>query len=232
MKREPGGRGFTLLEVLCALALTGVVLATILATFRGVVRGFVWARESVRESRVAAGVARTVRRDVAGMYALVDDELAAFIGRGAAAGESVARAAFFTTHSFAGPGPASLSPLRRVEYLVRPSDRTTGRYALDRRETVYSLAERSMAERGRAENLADGLVSVGFSFSTGKAWRTDWRGKGLPAAVSVRLVAQREGDPRERAYGFVAAPAVSPDADAAPMAGKGTKEQSEDGASE
>jgi type II secretory pathway component PulJ len=217
--RAPRTAGcFTLFEALCVLAVVGLLLAAATAALSSTVRSFTAGRAALREARIFAGVERTLRRDLSSACALRVDDLPAFVARGSGSGGTTSRIEFFTTNSPLSGETKAASPVRRVEYEARASERFPGRTALFRRETAFDLVERRLDAPGPAEALADDLAGCDFAVWAGREWTGEWSRPGLPAAVRVQIEMPREGTDGPARYVFVSATGVTPDADPMPSA--------------
>lgn len=68
MSRAPGGRGFTLIEVLMTVAITAIVMAAVGTILVGVLDAGKNIEETSRDEKAGYGILSVLRRDLAGAY--------------------------------------------------------------------------------------------------------------------------------------------------------------------
>ena len=71
-------RAFSLIEVVCALAIAGVLITAVFGVLSITARGSARARGAMRETRLIAGLARTLRRDISAACAFRSPDSPAF----------------------------------------------------------------------------------------------------------------------------------------------------------
>ena len=192
VKREAS---FTLIEVICVLAIVGLVMGAVVGALATTVQAIKRTRESVREDRIAAGIAQVLRRDLDCAYLQASEGSHAFVGGSADFMESGVSLTFFTTNSFAHGRQSSAAPLRKVEYILQPSERTPGAYEVIRKEAPHPFGKESGQAILLAERLVDGVAFWQLLFHNGSEWQEQWRRDRLP--VVIRLDFALQGDEGE-----------------------------------
>lgn len=194
--------GLTLIEVLCALAIAAMLLATLAGTLTLTARAMTEAGRSAHRCRVAGGVERVLRRDVQGTVRVSEQNLAAFIGRpNSLTDEPVLE--FFTTSTL-GSGAAPGAGVCRVAYRLRPVEGTETRELL-RREAPYTPGK-PFPDRP-FERLAGGITLWRMTFFDGARWIEQWQRDVPPAALRIELTF--EGEAAESAREILFAPVVT-----------------------
>lgn len=180
-------RGFTLLEVLLALAIVAVVLVAahlVVVSTLGA---------SDRLQRVGEPVASAhslgwlLREDLRGV---VSGELLAGALQGAGAEERSPGGDLFSLVTTSDPRQEGEVPgPRLVSYRVRPNPEDPRLLDLYRSGTPWSRGSAQAGPEERAyEPVFRGLRSIEIEYFTGSEWRGDWPpGPALPAAVRIRL---------------------------------------------
>jgi len=182
-------RGFTLLELLVATAMTAVLAGSLYATLRTAFVARRKAGEAVGEMRRAELAVERVRADI--QSAVVPRGLLAgeFLGEDATGG-SGRPADGLVLHCTAGGGAETegTGDIRRVE-LTCEADEDGDGLVLVRRVRRYLLATR--IEEPPAEVLCRGVRSFDLKYHDGTDWQDSWdsttRGDALPLAVQVTI---------------------------------------------
>jgi type II secretion system protein J len=182
-----GRWGFTLVEVLLALAVMGIVLAAAHEFLTGTVRhtDAVWRSA---DDRAADGtLAEVLRRDLSGIYLRGGTELPFALALPLGVAGSGTTMAFDTTSTALDLPDEQTPDVRRVVYRLEASRAVPGTYALYRAVRAYP-GPRQEADRGTL--LADGLSEFEAEAYDGAQWLKKWppdEAKGLPGAVRVNF---------------------------------------------
>ncbi len=186
--------GFTLIEVLLALAVIGIVLGAAHEFLASTVQRTDAVYADADGRTAAATLADVIGRDLDGIYpregAVPTFVLTLPLG---VAGSGMTLS--FDTASPALDLPQDQAPdVRRVVYSLEPSQARPGRYLLYRAVVPFPAGLR---DAGPGEVLADGLDKFGAAAFDGAQWLSEWPhgdAKGLPNAVRVTF----ERDGRQR----------------------------------
>ncbi|HTE16824.1 MAG TPA: prepilin-type N-terminal cleavage/methylation domain-containing protein, partial [Armatimonadota bacterium] len=176
IRRRARRAGFTLLEALVALVLTGLLTAGVAMALRTGLD----ASERVRERSDAHAEARAafevLAADLGSAYLSgANTEETLFKAEPAAevpAGDpflSFTTLSYRRSHRAAGEGPAPRSDAVRVEYALQPSENEPGRGVLVRRE-------RWLTETGAGvtEVVCEGVAGIRMRFSNGGEMQDGW----------------------------------------------------------
>ncbi len=189
--RDRGRGGFTLVEVLLALAVMGIVLAAGHEFLTSTVRraDAVW---TGADRRTAAGtLADVIARDLSGIYPREGTAPPLVLTLPLGVAGSGMTLSFDTANPALELPGEQVPDVRRVVYSLEPSQAQPGTYALYRAVVAYPAAQRDV---GRGERLADGLSAFSVAVFDGSQWLTRWpqgEAKGLPRAVRVSF--ERDG---------------------------------------
>jgi prepilin-type N-terminal cleavage/methylation domain-containing protein len=176
--------GFTLLELLVAVALAAIVGGAVLAAFSGGLR--VWERSDTygRSEQMALFVMARMGRDIANAVAVGDDTFD---------GDRGQFSLLTQREVYAGPIPA---PLEAVTYLPPPD----GGGGVLRRAEAWPRGRGGVQE----ELMGEAGLRVAFAYATGmtmgepSGWLDQWRSEtNLPHAVRIVLVTE-DGESLER----------------------------------
>jgi len=180
--------GFTLVEVLVALAIAAVLLTVVHELLTTTVHQQDLIRAS-EQSRIATGtLAGILHRDLEGLYAGGGEDEAAF-----ALESSRAYPSHSVTLSFLTATPElrlsheQQSAVRRVVYRLKPSTTRTGCLALRRAEQPYASAEDAFSEDVL---LTDELIDFEVSVFDGASWVGEWPQEDVtkvPFGVRIRF---------------------------------------------
>ncbi len=222
-------RGFTLLEMLLAMALTSVLAGSLYASMNTAFRG----REAAQR---ALGPAARVS---AALAIIQDDLTAAVVPAGLLAGEFLGESSereggepadvlYFHARAADQSGLVPASPVVRVEYLVA-EDEETSEVVLERRTTANLLAPEE--PEATAVAVCRGVRAFDVAYFSGTGWSESWDStameNALPLAVHVvvELEPSGEGEPAyamSRTFSLpCAVPGMLVEAGSAPMTGGG-----------
>ena len=181
-----GSSGFTLIEVLLALALSAILLTTVYWTYFSINRSIDAATESHDAMETGRGLIELLKRDVRGIT-LAKFPLVATIDE--IDGQKVG-AIEFTTTAHLGQDTHQLT---RVGYaLVQDSN---GKKILVRRQTKNLREE--VVEFDMTSELSDIVSGFSLGFYDGTDWVDNWDSKtrnGLPKQVRITLdISDRKG---------------------------------------
>ncbi len=190
--------GLTLLEVVCVIAITGVMMGALLGAVTMTARGVTDLRRTMRSQRLVTGIERLLRHDLSSACAVREPKLPSFIGRPAPSlsGEPVLE--FFTTRTLSDRPEGAI---QRVSYTLRRSEDDEETYDLFRRESAYAPGKKVSA--APEERLASGIALFDAQFHDGTLWREQWERNALPDSVRVVLTLRdRVGEEDEAVLSF------------------------------
>ncbi len=175
-------RGFTLLEVLLAVALTALVFALL----GGVVVGIIDAERRVTErtqaTKYASGILNIMSADLQACYIYQQDN--GFMGQSG----SEPQLHFITTRDGLPDPETGVRPsTTEVSYILEETDDSDGLYTLYRR--TQSPVDETPFEGGTAFEVYDRILEFTPEFQTADgAWLSDWQATDkLPWAVRITL---------------------------------------------
>jgi len=181
-------RGFTLLEMLVALAMVGLLSAALYMSLSAAMRARSRAEAAIGPARAAALALEMLKQDLeaappprgvlAGALVGVDSTMAS----DTAQGDTLV---FYTTAEDAGQRKAGI---RRIELLFEPADGEAG-YALVRAVTDNLLAPQTPDPV--KETLCRKVAAFNLRYYDGSSWQDSWdsttTGNTLPLAVEAAL---------------------------------------------
>lgn len=190
---RPAARGFTVIELIMALAIAAIVTTAVSTSLSQLGRAREVSRLRMMATRRATDALESIRRDVQGM--LRSDDL--FNVRFRLAPESVRSEAGDLDRDQMLLFNESLRTIRPLDYAGEGQEfETQYRIELDgdgpalwrRRDAVPDRYEDA---GGVAEPVGDGVVGVRFEAYDGRGWRQDWDSDvdGLPRAVRATVTA-------------------------------------------
>lgn len=195
-------RGFTLLELLIATAVGGIVLLTIQTVFFGALRLHTTTHTRVDEDTELHRVLGIVRRDFSGLMlpgSLLAGQLQTTVFSSSPSdsfGDRVGPDLY--TNSGRIDGWSTLGDLQKVTYyLAAPTDGRRGGKDLLRvtQRNLLPVQE----EAGEPQRLLRGVAEATVEFCDGSAWTDTWDSEAtstLPTALKLRLVrADEDGRP-------------------------------------
>ena len=204
---ESSRRGFTLLEILIAILILGVVLSTVYVSYTGTLRVVKDLEKGDRIYSMARSALERMTLDLTAAGSA--DGTAEFTSRRDASGRNVMAGLTFVSAAYLNFDEAdSASGAAKVEYYLE-EDRESGTFSLLRRqEPLEPNPARRTAQAGYI--LCSGLRALAFRFydSTGRefetwdAGRSAGGGKSMPFAVSVLLTFENPED-RDLPYRFM-----------------------------
>lgn len=181
--------GFTLLELLVAVAVAAVVLATVYGVYGSVSR----ARDRVERRGAAAHQARVLfdrlGRELRGAYPAGGEALPFAGGTDRGSGRTFLR--FATTAST--PEGGSRGGIRTLRYELLPGSTPGAPGELKRSEAPAFLGE---PPPERAYRMLAGVSAWQLRFHNGTDWQSDWPPvkERQPVAVEMTLTLQAEGE--------------------------------------
>jgi len=188
LRRLPLPQAFTLLEMLVALALMGMLATALYASLRtgiGARKSAVAAVESVRTLELAHEI---VRRDLEAALAPRGLLAGAFIGEDAKEGGTDKDADTLTWHAAVGGPRVGASDIVRVGIALATPE--TGSQRVLVRSVVRNLLSPTEQEPDE-EVLARGVASLNLRYFDGSTWLDAWdsttEGDTLPLAVEVTM---------------------------------------------
>lgn len=208
--------GLTLMEILCALAITALLLGAIMGVLQVTVRTLESTREVMREARVLHGIARVLRNDLEAAFGASEKGIFTLVARAVASDAGGAALEFTTTRSFAPRDKRPASQLCRVEYILRPSERTDGLYELLRKETPYVVGKPLNRDAAITERLADRVAFWRVECYDGSEWKNSWQRNSLPVALRMDLSLGKRKDPIGDSQTIYLAALVNPGTDPMP----------------
>ncbi|MGD1001748.1 MAG: type II secretion system protein GspJ [Candidatus Brocadiia bacterium] len=201
--------GLTLIEVICALAIGAMLMATLMGTLTLTARAMTEAGQSARQRRIEAGIERILRHDLTAAVLPDAQNVVAFTG-GPTAPSDVSEEPcmeFLTTAHLSRDTSAGGAEITDVSYVLRTDSDAAGKLVLLRREAEYAPGK-PPPERP-LERLATGIIFWQLSFYDGARWLPSWRRNMPPVAVKLEL--SFEGDERQAVIGMAFAPVATAD---------------------
>jgi prepilin-type N-terminal cleavage/methylation domain-containing protein len=204
-------RGFSVIEILVALMIIGLIMSAIYAALVGTLQTKAIIEKEIDDVKQGGVIFEMIRRDLQAACPLRMDEILfkAKDGRLASrAGGKInflaSRWTLFPDESDSGrrkegDDPPVRSPICEIGYFLRPNPDMEDRYILYRREDFF--VDSNFEKGGIYLKLSSSVKELTFSFYHGdeieksKEPETRWDGEdeqALPKAVSVRLVIDRE----------------------------------------
>ncbi len=205
---------FTLIEVMCAVAIGAMLLVVLGMTYSGTIQVVEQARAMMRPARLELGISRIVGDDIAAACVVWEKELPAWVGRkGKPDGmlsESEPFLEFFSTHSLAPSVGMSGTRIYRIEYSLRPSPDADATYQPVRSEIPYHPGKTLDRSKAFTAALTSEVSSWRIRYFDGQNWRDSWESKqSIPEGVQLRFVLASTGMQRDSIR--VAVPLVSKD---------------------
>ena len=188
-RAEGHGRGgFTLVEVLLALAVMSIVLAAAHAVLTSTVRRTDLVMRGADRRAAAGTLSDVLERDLSGLYPRKGTEPPFVLSLPLGMPGSGMELAFDTATPALEPSGGQVPQVRRVIYRLAASQATPGTYSLWRAVRSFPSRQKPL-DRGAL--LADGLSAFEAAAFDGAQWASQWpkgEAKGLPNAVRVRFV--------------------------------------------
>ncbi len=207
---QPRAPGLTLIEVMCALAIAAMLMATLMGTLTLTARAMTEAGRSARQRRIEAGLERTLRHDLTAAVLPDARQVVAFTGVPTAPSEISEEPCleFLTTARLSPAASAGDAEIADVSYVLRTDSDADGKLVLLRRETEYAPGK--PPQDRPLERLAPGITFWQLSFYDGARWLGSWKRDMPPIAVKLDL--SFEGDDRQALIEMVFAPLATADA--------------------
>ena len=194
-------RGFTLIEVMIAVAILGLVFAMLAGSFHTVATGKVQGEShlaAAQQSRtILTGMSNEIRGTV--QTAMTNPSQVTVIGTGRMEDRAPLDALSISTldpgHRRALEG---FGPEDTVSYTTTSNGAHKGWYVLTRTQTS-SLLTTAASSRDSTVELADNLLALHFSYFDGSTWGESWNspslppGRQLPQAIAIDLVLAAPG---------------------------------------
>ena len=202
--------GLTLIEVICALAIGAMLMATLMGTLTLTARAMTEAGQSARRRRVEAGLERILRRDLTAAVLPDAKRILAFSGWATVPSDISEEPCleFLTTASLSPAASAASTGITEVGYVLRTDSDATGKLVLLRREREYTPGKPQ--PEPPLERLATGITFWQLSFYDGGRWLSDWKRNVPPVAVKLEI--SFEGDKRRSLIEMTFAPMATTDA--------------------
>jgi type II secretion system protein J len=202
-------RGLTLIEVICALAIAAMLMATLMGTLTLTARAMTEASQTARQCRIEAGIERILRHDLTAAVMPDAQHVVAFSGWPTAPSDTSEEPCleFLTTAHLSPAASAAGAGIAQVSYVLRTDGDAAGKQVLLRRETEYTPGK--PAPERPLERLASGITFWQLSFYDGAQWLTAWQRNVLPAAVKLQI--SFEGDERQSLIEMDFAPVATAD---------------------
>ena len=208
-KPRGGEGGFTLVEIMLAMLLTGIVMALV----SGVVLTTIQAQQRIeqvtRATEIGPAIMSQIRADLDGSF-LPRKAEEGFVGiNRQGSGGDRDRIDFIATTIAFGSEEQSMAPrfhsVNELGYQVRENPNDTGVGILYRREDYF--IDQDPMRGGRLIELYERVTHFDVRYWDGETWVEEWNNRDtegtLPRAVRVELkilVSDREDPNRERSY--------------------------------
>jgi prepilin-type N-terminal cleavage/methylation domain-containing protein len=202
--------GLTLIEVICALAIAAMLMATLMGTLTLTARAMTEAGRTARERRVEAGIERILRHDLTAAVQPDARRVIAFTGLPTVPSEISEDPCldFLTTARLSPAASAAGAGTAEVTYVLRTESDAPGKMLLLRGESEYAPGK-PPPER-HLERLATGITFWQLSFYDGAQWVNIWQRKIPPRAVKLQM--SFEGEDRGPLIEMTFAPLATADA--------------------
>jgi len=187
-------RGFTLLELLVALAIVAVVITLLYESFNAVLRSTQLVdEESEIDQMVRISMERITSELRSAYYGLPSQTAGSstfmFVGQDSMASDYPTDTLRFSTLSHARVSSGNADPtVSIVEYSLVPVPETDTAVLMHREETTPLSSSASGLEE---YELAESVVGLSFRYFDGKDWTEQWNDsdkKKLPKAVEIQLI--------------------------------------------
>ena len=191
--RHPGNAGFTLIEIMVAVAIGSMILLMAYASYRSI---FDSIKRSTGLSEFYENVnlaLLSIDRDISNAYFTRSNKNITFVCENDSGGS---RLNFVTVnhndYNFIGTPntPVRVSDVKEVGYFLRPDKKTLGLSYLIKREKTDYWGEAPL-EGGSENILLPNVVSIKFEFNRGNDWDDNWdsrQNNNFPKAVKTTLV--------------------------------------------
>ena len=207
---KPRAPGLTLIEVICALAIAAMLMATLMGTLTLTARAMTEAGQSAHQRRIEAGLERILRHDLTAAVLPDAKHVLAFTGVPTAPSEISEEPCleFLTTARLSPAASAGDAEITNVSYVLRTDGDAAEKLVLLRRETEYAPGK--PPQDRPLERLAAGITFWQLNFYDGARWIGSWKRDMPPAAVKLEI--SFEGENRQSVIEMVFAPLATADA--------------------
>ena len=201
-----GSRGFTLLEILIAVAAFAIVLAAINTVFYSALRLRNSTTSAIEKALPMEHALGVIKRDLANLVlpgGTMSGTFTTTSTSNSVAGQSSPN--FYTTSGVIDE-TSPFAEVQRVSYLLTASTNRTGGKDLIRSVSRNLLP--SLQDQNEQEWLMTGVQTLTFLYLDGTQWKDSWdstieststgMSNGLPAAVKVQLQLATESSSRSR----------------------------------
>jgi prepilin-type N-terminal cleavage/methylation domain-containing protein len=194
-QRGDAQRGFTLLELMLALAILAIVLIMIMSSFNVVIHSKIQGEAHLTVDRQGRAILWELANEIRGAVQTPDPiSNVMFVGAGQTGGRAAVDSITISTLA-AGHRRAitGLDAEQLVSYAMTPNPSTRGWYILTRTQRSGLLVGNSSFVPP-ATQLADNIVSLHLKYFNGNSWLESWDSTALPPptqlpiAVSIDLV--------------------------------------------
>jgi len=169
-------KGFSLIELLLAIAIMSIVLLSVYSSFTLAMR--TWKRVKIKIPANAAQVLIPLTRQLRGAY-LAPDYDPDFVFQGSASSLRFTTTAVINDDIYT----ANSTDLQKVFYRISV-DQNTGQRALLYEE--YDILGKNK-DNFKQKNLSNIIKSLSFDFYDGKKWQKTWdSSKKLPQAIKIK----------------------------------------------
>lgn len=177
----------TLIEVLCVVAITGVMMGSILGTVTITARGANAVRSASRLQRTAGGIERVFRKDIGEACAVRSSGSQTFLGRPSLEYSYAPALEFYTLNGLSAGGEGGI---RRVNYVLKAVEQDEE--AVDDEELFELYRQESgWKDTGDspvpAERLASNVSMFYAQYFDGALWLDEWRRPTLPDMVRITI---------------------------------------------
>lgn len=185
-----GGKGFTLIEILVAMAIASIVATMVLTSFTTVMSAGEYITSRAELSHTTRFIIRSLSEDIASASPLPNNPEGFFLGNNVSDEERQADEVFFTGFGrrFVLPGAGSDQALISW-FVVKTPDR--GKFILMRGENPNIFDVSIKKEKASAIDVTDQLVSFDLRYLVGSEWKDSFNPeskKSAPKAVRVDFI--------------------------------------------
>jgi len=189
-----GDKGFTLIEILVAMAIASIVATMVLASFTGVMSAGQYITSQAELSHTTRFIIRSLSEDLASASTLPNNPEGFFRGNNLNRDGKQADEIFFTGFGrrFVLPGAGSDQALISW-FVVKPAD--GGKFILMRGENPNIVDVNLKKERASAIDVTDKLVSFNLRYLSGSEWKDSFNSqskKSEPKTVRVEFILEDE----------------------------------------